>query len=298
MNPQFDPAVILEPYTDRAGLSLALASDLAYEDEGAIQPQLLDWSFSDQSTVFNKEEIQGFIAVNDELLILCFRGTKNFQDWLYNLRVLPTEDALGKVHRGFSIGLDQVWQAEVSPIIQEYAKGRTVWYTGHSLGAALATLAAARTSVELPEVAIKGIATFGQPRLASREFEEAFDAIFADSFYRYVNNRDIVPRVPPGYHHVGQLIHFDADGNIIDPSLTKLEAFAGEEVVHDDMSEVEFEDLQAALNRAPVSGSARDPLGAELEMMLEGKIEGLDIIEGIRDHSLSKGYIPALLKNV
>jgi hypothetical protein len=32
-------------------------------------------------------------------------------------------------------------------------------------------------------------------------------------------------------------------------------------------------------------------------MMLEGKIAGLDILEGIRDHSMINGYLPALLKN-
>jgi triacylglycerol lipase len=252
MKAHFDPHSLSGSFTPCAGLSLGEAASLAYEGQEVISGTIGDWGFADTSTIFNKGDTQGFIALNEDLLILSFRGTANFRDWLYNLDVLPKEEAMGKVHGGFVDALNQVWDTEVKPVLREDAPGRRVWYTGHSLGAALATLAAARTRVQHPDVSINGIVTFGQPRLASRQFEEEFDKVFDGLFHRYVNNVDIVPRVPPGYRHVGELIHFDRDGNIIQPDIKGFEAFGGSDIAYDDMSEVEFGDLQAALDRVPV----------------------------------------------
>jgi hypothetical protein len=33
-----------------------------------------------------------------------------------------------------------------------------------------------------------------------------------------VNDADIVPRVPPGYRHTGQLLHFNNDGKVTSPA--------------------------------------------------------------------------------
>jgi predicted lipase len=69
---------------------------------------------------------------------------------------------------------------------------------GHSLGAALATLAADR----LPDV--QGLYTFGSPRVG----DKGFQAHFRVKAYRLVNGKDIVPTVPGEgpFRHVGELI--------------------------------------------------------------------------------------------
>lgn len=297
MRPHFDPESLIGSFTNCAGLSLGEAADLAYEGQDVISQTIGDWGFTGASTVFNKGDTQGFIALNEKLLILSFRGTANFRDWLYNLNVLPKDEDLGEVHGGFVDALDQVWEETVKPVLREYAPGRRVWYTGHSLGAALTTLAAVRTGVQLPEVSIAGIVTFGQPRLASRQFEDSFNQRFDGLFHRYVNNVDIVPRVPPGYRHVGELIHFNRDGAIIKPDDDRLEAFDGSDIAYDDMTEIEFEELRSALDAIPELGDSRDPYHAQVESMLEGKMPELDFFEGIRDHSMDNGYLPALVKN-
>jgi len=78
--------------------------------------------------------------------VLAFRGTEvKIQDYITDLKVgnppLHSTDVV--VHEGFKLALDSVW-----PQISEALATLTcpVFFTGHSLGAALATLAAARYS--------------------------------------------------------------------------------------------------------------------------------------------------------
>jgi hypothetical protein len=70
-----------------------------------------------------------------------------------------------------------------------------VFVTGHSLGGALAVLAA---SVLLSEgrQQIAAVYTYGQPRVGDPEFSAAFDAKLGALTFRYVNDLDIVPHVP------------------------------------------------------------------------------------------------------
>lgn len=81
----------------------------------------------------------------------------------------------------------------------------TVFVTGHSLGGALATLAALdlRISLGLPDVRV---VSFGSPRVGNYIFSKWFEEEIGPH-WRFTHNRDIVPSVPPGYmgfHHVAQ----------------------------------------------------------------------------------------------
>jgi triacylglycerol lipase len=91
-----------------------------------------------------------------------------------------------------------------------------LWFTGHSLGAALATLAVAKLRYE-EDKPVYGLYTFGQPRTGDRNFERTFNQDFKPRAFRFVNNNDVVPRVPPRelrYSHVGTFLCFDADGKL------------------------------------------------------------------------------------
>ena len=83
-------------------------------------------------------------------------------------------------------------------------KGCKIWITGHSLGAALATLCAGRYG------RAQGVYTFGSPRVGNENFKQHLDV----EIYRIVNNDDIVPRLPSlgVYTHVGELKFIDCDG--------------------------------------------------------------------------------------
>ena len=62
-----------------------------------------------------------------------------------------------------------------------------------------------------------GLYTYGSPRAGSLEFTDRFDGDFGEFTFRYVNNSDVVTRVPTremGYSHVGTSLTFDANGDI------------------------------------------------------------------------------------
>ena len=68
---------------------------------------------------------------------------------------------------------------------------------------------------DAPIRSVSGIYTFGQPRVGLYKFCGSFDHILSRKTFRFVNNEDLVPRVPFrgwDYADVGQMIHFDKNG--------------------------------------------------------------------------------------
>ena len=62
---------------------------------------------------------------------------------------------------------------------------------------------------------INGIYTFGQPRIGLLPFCGNYDQLLHFKTYRFVNNQDLVPRVPFrgwDYSDIGRMIHFDSSG--------------------------------------------------------------------------------------
>lgn len=132
---------------------------------------------------------------------------------------MPTPlQAGGNVHSGFLHALDSVWPTIISTLAEVQNNAQPFWLTGHSLGAALATLAAARFSLEQAKP-IAGLYDFGQPRVGDSEFARLLNAELNTRFFRFVNNSDLVTRVPSrelGYRDVGSIRFFDADGELHD----------------------------------------------------------------------------------
>jgi hypothetical protein len=159
--------------------------------------------------------VQCYVATGGNAAIVAFRGTQPDQ-WsdIFDdaFAVLVPWDRKGSgVHAGFKLALDRVWP-KLGPILTELAKTRRLWFTGHSLGAALATLAADRC----PDSA--GVLTVGSPRVGDPHFSDQFNARFAARAFRFVNNTDVVTHVPPPlplpYKHVGELHHIDRSGHV------------------------------------------------------------------------------------
>ena len=111
-----------------------------------------------------------------------------------------------RVHKGFREALDLVWPQLVAAI--KPLADRRVWFTGHSLGGALATLAADRLVRERAREGLGelgGVYTFGSPLVGDRRFVDGFNSRVGDRSFRFVNDQDAVTRVPPplvGYRHV------------------------------------------------------------------------------------------------
>ncbi|HEU4655275.1 MAG TPA: lipase family protein [Steroidobacteraceae bacterium] len=137
--------------------------------------------------------------------ILVFRGTEQeIEDLLHDADTWPVP-AFGNsaaVHRGFKRALNSVWtpiEAALKSI------DCPLFYTGHSLGAALATLAAVRRTPS-------AVYTFGSPRVGDARLAAKLQHV---PIYRVVHGKDIVTTVPPellGFRHVGEERHIGSSG--------------------------------------------------------------------------------------
>lgn len=130
--------------------------------------------------------------------VLVFRGTTNLMDWLTNIQTRPVNwQGAGLIHEGFRDALELVWD-DVKVVLEQLEQIKCpLFYTGHSLGAALATLAA---SLKPPQA----LYTFGSPLTGDTELAKSLSGV---KVYRVVNNRDVVTTVPPplAFHHLGEL---------------------------------------------------------------------------------------------
>ncbi|MBL4845466.1 MAG: lipase family protein [Planctomycetes bacterium] len=145
------------------------------------------------------------IATPDAWTALVFRGTHSPQNWLTNTNaVLGAWPKGGQVHVGFRDALLGQW-ARIEQAL--HAARGPMFFTGHSLGGAFATLAASL-------LAPHALYTFGAPRVGNAAFGKSLQRT---AFYRVVNNRDAVTSLPLpfptlGFTHVGELRYFDRDG--------------------------------------------------------------------------------------
>jgi pimeloyl-ACP methyl ester carboxylesterase len=146
-------------------------------------------------------DTQGILVRSDGLApfaALVFRGTEGkIRDIAHDLevRMRPLRNHAARVHEGFSRALDAVWDRVAAELDRLDCP---VWYAGHSLGAAVATVAAARR-------APRAVYTFGSPRVGNAAFATALADV---PVFRVVNGEDMVATVPPeslGYRHVGEL---------------------------------------------------------------------------------------------
>jgi hypothetical protein len=137
------------------------------------------------------------------LTVVAFRGTASAQDVLTDLMAWRIRwHPGGRAHAGFAWALRRVWPALLQTLTHH--SGRLV-YTGHSLGGALATLAATL----LPPAALY---TFGAPRVGNARFAELLRDV---DHVRATDCADAVCDVPPswlGYVHTGRQLYVDRDG--------------------------------------------------------------------------------------
>lgn len=160
---------------------------------------------------FDVDGAQCHAVWNKEEYILCFRGTEpdELSDVLADLNAIPRCSMThGWVHSGFRNELDKLWEQLVEHMNTHQKK--KLYVTGHSLGAAMATVATSRIE-EFRDV--EQLTTFGSPRVGTRGFVKHIKT----PHKRVVNNNDIVTRVPlwlMGYKHHGDLTYINFYGNV------------------------------------------------------------------------------------
>lgn len=149
-------------------------------------------------SINNEWERFGFILESDQNIIIAFRGTSSRTDWVSDMiasqKKFPyiLEDTL--THRGF---LDIYSSARLGIVaaLSRMSPDKSLIVTGHSLGAALATLCAIDMAVNTPYTS-PNLYTYGSPRVGDPDFTKAFKQYVQNS-YRYANILDIVTHAPP-----------------------------------------------------------------------------------------------------
>src|SRR5437879_3380091 len=149
-------------------LGLAMASQLAYENRATIDATSKTWGFTRSDFLASPPGVewdtQAFVASNADAVLVAFRGTEpdDLKDWITDADAVFAHTEVGPVHYGFWAALQSVWTQLEQTIQQHQDRAQSLWITGHSLGAALATLATARLRRALKP--IHGLYTFGSPR--------------------------------------------------------------------------------------------------------------------------------------
>lgn len=153
------------------------------------------------------------------IAFVSFRGSADLADWLAELDAIPTAYApiagFGEVAAGFQ-DVYQLVRRSVATNLATASEGcDQILVTGHSLGAALAVLAAPDIFRNMPPNTIEPkLITFAGPRVGLSDFAAAFNTMI-ESCFRVVNFLDVVPHVPPTpYVHVGTQVAVDSGGPI------------------------------------------------------------------------------------
>ena len=187
------------------------------------------------------KSVKAIFAYSPDFAVLAFRGTRkiNWVNSIVDMAAMPGREVelldphtLGPidgesrddvetseqhnvlVHSGFQFGLNTAWP-DIRISLDSYRHSHPaspVFFTGHSMGAAFATLA-----VERFRGGRAALYTFGSPRVGNREFCERVRERADLGVFRFVNNDDMMTTVPPReklFTHTCGLILIDADGNV------------------------------------------------------------------------------------
>jgi hypothetical protein len=229
-------------YLDHDDLTQALAS-VGLKTDGQHLQFFDDASTDTHAFYVTTAEPSGAPALTDpsntaspDVAILSFRGTdpKSIINVNTDLNAWPNTrgSSLGTVDDGFFRALTSVWGGSIQPYLAERHSqtsgestatrtGAELYFTGHSLGAALATLALAQTVTDpcggldtdctRPYTPVSALYNYGSPRTGSTTFADNLADAVTDRtpLFRFVHcipsdGYDIVTTVPPAplYRHL------------------------------------------------------------------------------------------------
>ncbi|GAA0422222.1 hypothetical protein GCM10009133_33480 [Cocleimonas flava] len=197
-------------------LLFAELSMIAYLKPEETEKAALRLGFT-RTTFYNNDGSQAYSFANDQDIVIAFRGTEP-NEWNDIKADIDATKALaetvGHVHRGFKKEVDDVWPLlEKMLISHKQNLDKKLWFTGHSLGGAMASICAGRCLLSHIDTRPEQVHTFGSPRVGTKRYINHAKV----DYYRWVNNNDIVTRTPPvwlGYRHAGKEMYLDAQGKL------------------------------------------------------------------------------------
>jgi triacylglycerol lipase len=164
---------------------------------------------------FDRDGSQAYLFYSKHDAVVVCRGTEanEWNDIKADVNAISAvAETVGRVHRGFKTEADDIW-----PFMEEILKDNELplWFCGHSLGGAMATICAGRCMVSPIRTEPEELYTYGSPRVGDKAYVKHVKL----EHYRWVNNNDVVTRVPPtwlGYRHSGKEIYLNNVGAIQD----------------------------------------------------------------------------------
>jgi hypothetical protein len=161
---------------------------------------------------------------NQKEIVVVFRGTNgaDFENWITNIEAVSSPYpgvTGGRVHTGFILAYNDV-KAQVANAVlalkTDYPDAK-IFVTGHSLGGALAVLAAADFKNKFFSETSITLYTYGQPRVGNEAFSDFIFSQLDGSYVRVTHYDDMVAHAPPrisGFKHAGNELWFK--NNVMD----------------------------------------------------------------------------------
>jgi len=206
---------ITEMEFKQRSLLFAKLAEISYNDNiKEVKKQVKELGFT-QVEFYNRDGAQAYRFANKTDMVISCRGTQPtcMNDIAADLKAVPVvAETVSRVHQGFKAEVDDLWPMVLEDLVAKPLKQK-LWFCGHSLGAAMATIMASRCMYEEAVPDPQELYTYGSPRVGWKGYVVHLGV----QHHRWVNNNDVVTRVPPrlmGYKHHGEEHYLNAYGNV------------------------------------------------------------------------------------
>ncbi|MBP0001830.1 MAG: lipase family protein [Cyanobacteria bacterium SID2] len=205
----------LESYTPEFDAYQQIASFQAEREPGWIEKQIRQRISPNVELPEIRKIYYGFALTSIDRHVIVFRGTQEVDEWIANLNAKQTYYKFydlnpGKVHEGFYEIYNGALSEQTRNLVSQLDPNLPCYITGHSLGGALALLAALDIVETFPERQSQiRMYNYGTPRVGNPVFAQYYSDRVPNS-YRIINIADVTPTLPPTilgkevYLHVGQ----------------------------------------------------------------------------------------------
>ena len=197
LTPAPDSAEFKPSFDVKLAKKCALLSGISYESDYALlKDRVAEMNLATEMKIYDyTTDTDGFIASDSISTLVVFRGTGTnkiqwtFTDMVTNFMFMPEpilpNSSSPKGHRGFVNSLNSVYDSVVAHLKPSFGKKRLI-FTGHSLGASLASLLVYRLTKEYEELKSSiTLITFACPPTGSEEFSEHFKDLDSHSITIY-----------------------------------------------------------------------------------------------------------------
>jgi len=180
-------------------------------------------SFHVVATFYNSStNIYGYVGYTGSTGHVVFRGTESdsLTNWITDLNTLSTTVYSlvpgGIVHAGFYAAWNSV-KAQVQTAVHSLSQVHgitSVYYTGHSLGAALTLFAALEVGTTYSTTFF--VYNFGEPRVGNKIFAQWANTRLQNNIVRVTNQEDPVPHLPTesmGFWHVATEVYYTSSSS-------------------------------------------------------------------------------------